>query len=118
MHVSLCDSSHVFAHHPPLFAGLALEYDKYSTFSLSSIGHDFNCSVFLALLKVRRRVARMARMASKDVELKLTRGTSGSGGTGADSYIGGYHGGAKGERRSVEGLYRSNSRRLGDIGLR
>lgn len=60
----------------------------------------------------------MVRMAVRDVELKLTRGTSGSGGTSVVSYVGGYHGGAKGERRSVEALDRSNSRRLGDIGLR
>ncbi|CAM9382024.1 unnamed protein product, partial [Laminaria digitata] len=68
--------------------------------------------------EVRRRVARMARLAVKDVELKLTRGSSGSGGTSAGSYVGSYHGGAKGERRSVEALDRSNSRRLGDLGLR
>ena len=60
----------------------------------------------------------MARMRIKNVELKLTRGTSGSGGTSAGSHVGGYHGGARSERRSVEALDRSNSRRLGDLGLR
>lgn len=60
----------------------------------------------------------MARMRIKDVELKLTRGTGGSGGNNAGSYVGGYRGGARSERRSVEALDRSNSRRLGDLGLR
>jgi len=52
-------------------------------------------------------------MFVKDVELKLVRG-GGDSGTGSRSWD---YGGAS-ELRSVEALDRSNSRRLGDLGLR
>lgn len=67
--------------------------------------------------QVRRRVAAKGNIPVRDVELKVTRGSSsGDGETGAGSRIGAYGGGS--ELRSVEALDRSNSRRLGDLGLR
>lgn len=50
-------------------------------------------------------------MPVEDVELKLMSGETSNG-----SRSGSYGGGN--ERRSVEALDRSNSRRLGDLGLR
>ncbi|CAM9236271.1 unnamed protein product, partial [Ectocarpus fasciculatus] len=61
--------------------------------------------------EVRRKVAHRGKMSVEDVELKLMSGETGNG-----SRNGGYAGGS--ERRSVEALDRSNSRRLGDLGLR
>ncbi|CAM9998482.1 unnamed protein product, partial [Ectocarpus sp. 12 AP-2014] len=61
--------------------------------------------------EVRRKVAHRGKMPVEDVELKVMSGETGNG-----SRNGGYAGGT--ERRSVEALDRSNSRRLGDLGLR
>lgn len=65
--------------------------------------------------QVRRSVALKGNMPVRDVELKVTRGAS-DGETGAGLRIGD-DGGAS-ELRSVEALDRSNSRRIGDLGLR
>lgn len=70
--------------------------------------------------QVRRSVALKAKMPVKDVELKLVRGGSDSDDGGGEISVGsrtaGYGSGS--ELRSVEALDRSNSRRLGDLGLR
>lgn len=75
--------------------------------------------------KVRRSVAIKGKMPVKDVELKLLKGGSRSSGGGGDdgggeTSIGSRGGdyGSGGELRSAEALDRSNSRRLGDLGLR
>ncbi|CAM9294212.1 unnamed protein product [Scytosiphon promiscuus] len=63
--------------------------------------------------ELRRAVARKAIMHAKDVELKLiARGENGAGSTNNSDY------GNGSERRSVEAVDRSNSRRLGDLGMR
>ena len=70
---------------------------------------------------MRRSVALKVKMPVKDVELKLVRGGSdsddgGGGEISVGSRTAGYGSGS--ELRSVEALDRSNSRRLGDLGLR
>lgn len=67
-------------------------------------------------------MALKGKMAVKDVELKLMRGAgrSGSSDGGGEFSVGSRSGdyGTGSELRSVEALDRSNSRRLGDLGLR
>lgn len=62
--------------------------------------------------QLRRGVARKANMHVKDVELKLIIRESGASSTNNSDYGNGR------ERRSVEALDRSNSRRIGDLGMR
>lgn len=63
-------------------------------------------------------------MSVKDVELKIVKGSGrtsdGGGGGGGEISVGSRSGdyGSGSEVRSVEALDRSNSRRLGDLGLR
>lgn len=63
-------------------------------------------------------MALKGNMPVKDVELKLMR--DGSGGGGGEISVGSRSGdyGSGSELRSVEALDRSNTRRLGDLGLR
>lgn len=67
-------------------------------------------------LQVRRRVARMARMSVKSVELKIITKAGDRERSGFKSFSTGVVTGA--ERRSVEALDRDNSRRLWDLGVR
>lgn len=67
--------------------------------------------------QVRRRVARMARMPVKSVELKIIT-KPGDSRSGFSSYSRGVGAGTGAERRSVEALDRDNSRRLWDLGVR